>query len=189
MPPLKAKPFEQTEKLVKIKDLPEWSHMAFPGMTSLNRIQSRVCQSALFSSDNMLVCAPTGAGKTNVAVLTMLHEVGLHVQPDGALDKGKFKIVYIAPMKALVAEMVGNFQKRFDPYGLKVAELTGDMGLTRYQVSSFPSPRRGSPLGSLLFLWNRFAGTPSGGTLREPTGREGSLLSQKSFSALVLKSH
>ena len=160
MPPLKAKPFEQTEKLVKIKDLPEWSHMAFPGMTSLNRIQSRVCQSALFSSDNMLVCAPTGAGKTNVAVLTMLHEVGLHVQPDNTLDKGKFKIVYIAPMKALVAEMVGNFQKRFDPYGLKVAELTGDMGLTRYQVSALaeivlspraeipPSlPPKGFPLG------------------------------------------
>ena len=27
---------------------------------------------------NMLVCAPTGAGKTNVAMLTMLHEIGLH---------------------------------------------------------------------------------------------------------------
>jgi hypothetical protein len=26
----------------------------------------------------MLVCAPTGAGKTNVAMLTMLHEIGLH---------------------------------------------------------------------------------------------------------------
>ena len=156
MPPLKAKPFEQTEKLVKIKDLPEWSHMAFPGMTSLNRIQSRVCQSALFSSDNMLVCAPTGAGKTNVAVLTMLHEVGLHVQPDNTLDKGKFKIVYIAPMKALVAEMVGNFQKRFDPYGLKVAELTGDMGLTRYQVSALAeivlSPRAEIPLTRLNFI-------------------------------------
>lgn len=26
----------------------------------------------------MLVCAPTGAGKTNVAMLAMLHEIGLH---------------------------------------------------------------------------------------------------------------
>ena len=26
----------------------------------------------------MLVCAPTGAGKTNVAMLTILHEIGLH---------------------------------------------------------------------------------------------------------------
>ncbi|UPQ98040.1 pre-mRNA splicing helicase BRR2 [Chloropicon primus] len=136
VPPLKAKPFEEEEKLVKIQDLPEWSHLAFAGMTSLNRIQSRVCPCALYSSDNMLVCAPTGAGKTNVAVLTMLHEVGLHVRPDGSLDRGKFKIVYIAPMKALVAEMVGNFQKRFEKYGLKVSELTGDMGLTRYQLEN-----------------------------------------------------
>lgn len=29
-------------------------------------------------SQNMLVCAPTGAGKTNVAMLTILHEIGLH---------------------------------------------------------------------------------------------------------------
>jgi pre-mRNA-splicing helicase BRR2 len=134
VPPLKAKPFEGGEALRKISDLPPWSHDAFPGMTSLNRIQSRVCDTALFSADNMLVCAPTGAGKTNVAVLTMLHEVGLHVQPDGTLNRGKFKIVYIAPMKALVAEMVGNFQKRFDKYGLKVSELTGDFALTRYQI-------------------------------------------------------
>jgi pre-mRNA-splicing helicase BRR2 len=27
----------------------------------------------------------------------------------GLINKDKFKIVYIAPMKALVAEMVGNF--------------------------------------------------------------------------------
>ena len=27
------------------------------------------------SAENILMCAPTGAGKTNVAMLTMLHEV------------------------------------------------------------------------------------------------------------------
>ena len=136
VPPLRAEPFKGGEALRKISELPPWSHDAFPGMTSLNRIQSRVCDAALFSADNMLVCAPTGAGKTNVAVLTMLHEIGLHVQPDGTLSKGKFKIVYIAPMKALVAEMVGNFQRRFERYGLKVSELTGDMGLTRFQIEN-----------------------------------------------------
>ncbi len=44
-------------------------------MTSLNRVQSAVCESALFSSENMLICAPTGAGKTNVAMLTIMHQV------------------------------------------------------------------------------------------------------------------
>ncbi len=48
---------------------------------------------------NMLVCAPTGAGKTNVAMLTMLHEIGLHRLPDGSIDTSAFKIIYVAPMK------------------------------------------------------------------------------------------
>lgn len=53
---------------------------------------------------------------------------------DGSLDKNKFKIVYIAPMKALVAEMVGNFTKRLDSFGLVIRELTGDMQLTKQQI-------------------------------------------------------
>lgn len=52
----------------------------------------------------MLICAPTGAGKTNVALLTMLQVIGQYISPSGDLDLNKFKIVYVAPMKALVAE-------------------------------------------------------------------------------------
>lgn len=47
----------------------------------------------------MLVCAPTGSGKTNVAMLTILHQIGRHLKPDGSVDTGAFKIVYVAPMK------------------------------------------------------------------------------------------
>jgi pre-mRNA-splicing helicase BRR2 len=36
-------------------------------------------------------------------------------------------MVYIAPMKALVAEMVGSFSKRLEKYNIVVRELTGDM--------------------------------------------------------------
>ena len=46
-----------------------------------------------------------------------------------------FKIVYIAPMKALVQEMVGNFSTRLKPYGIKVSELTGDHQLTKQQIA------------------------------------------------------
>ncbi len=34
--------------------------------------------SAYHSSENLLICAPTGAGKTNVAMLTVLHEISQH---------------------------------------------------------------------------------------------------------------
>eukprot|EP00879_Flechtneria_rotunda_P006108 GHRR01006421.1.p1 GENE.GHRR01006421.1~~GHRR01006421.1.p1 ORF type:complete len:1855 (+),score=687.13 GHRR01006421.1:742-6306(+) len=135
VPALKPKPYAEGEKLVPINDLPDWAQPAFAGMQSLNRIQSRVADTALYSSENMLVCAPTGAGKTNVAVLCIMHELGLHRRPDGSIDTSAFKIVYVAPMKALVAEMVGNFTKRLgEAYGLTVRELTGDVNLTKQEI-------------------------------------------------------
>lgn len=41
--------------------------------------------------------------------MTILHEMYLHRREDGSVDKDKFKIVYVAPMKALVKEMVDSF--------------------------------------------------------------------------------
>ena len=229
MPALKPKPFADGETLVTIAELKEWMRPAFAGMKSLNRVQSRVANTALYTGENILLCAPTGAGKTNVAMLAILHEVGwpmrppsacccaypgrvskpcaeqqsrlatgllaswvpyscmlscmccsraserritdsappnslwynmdtaalstcldnqhcdvllcrvaalyggyvvnpsmhcaqigLHLKPDGSVDTGAFKIVYVAPMKALVAEMVGNFGKRLEPFGIQV---------------------------------------------------------------------
>lgn len=60
VPALKPKPFADNEKLLTIQELPEWAQPAFGGMQSLNRVQSRVSDCALYSSENMLVCAPTG---------------------------------------------------------------------------------------------------------------------------------
>ena len=77
MPAPKHKPFAKNERLIEISELPTWAQPAFPKMKSLNRIQSNVYETAFNSADNVLMCAPTGAGKTNVAMLTMLHEVGL----------------------------------------------------------------------------------------------------------------
>lgn len=40
-------------------------------------------------------------------------------------------MIYIAPMKALVTEVVGNFKRRLEPLGLEVKELTGDSQLSK----------------------------------------------------------
>ena len=53
-----------------------------------------------------------GAGKTNVALLTILREVGKHINTDGTINTDEFKILYIAPMRSLVQEMTGSFSKR-----------------------------------------------------------------------------
>jgi hypothetical protein len=36
---------------VEISSLPDWAQPGFKGMKSLNRIQSRVCECALYSSE------------------------------------------------------------------------------------------------------------------------------------------
>lgn len=119
--------------LVSISSLDEIGQMAFNGVTSLNKIQSIVFNAAYNTNENLLICAPTGAGKTNVAMLTIVHQLKQNIH-DGQLEKNQFKIIYIAPMKALAAEMTANFNKRLSPLGVCVRELTGDMQLTKQEI-------------------------------------------------------
>ncbi|CAB3405618.1 unnamed protein product [Caenorhabditis bovis] len=133
VPALKPKPFAEGEKLIPISELPKWAQPAFDGYKSLNRIQSRLCKSALHSDEHLLLCAPTGAGKTNVALLTILHEIGKHLDEEGKVKHDEFKVIYIAPMKSLVQEMVGSFTKRLAPYGITVGEMTGDAQMSKEQ--------------------------------------------------------
>eukprot|EP01041_Mallomonas_annulata_P002895 gene2895-5684_t len=123
-----------SERLTEVSDLPDWTQPAFAGIRSLNRIQSRMVQAALYGSENILLCAPTGAGKTNVALMCMLSQIGQHRREDGSIDLDAFKIVYVAPMKALVQECVQSFGKKLAPFGITVRELSGDLNLTRQQI-------------------------------------------------------
>ncbi|KAI8816428.1 Sec63 Brl domain-containing protein [Fimicolochytrium jonesii] len=135
VPAPKASPMKENERLVSISELPEWAQGGFAGARSLNRVQSRLYPAAFESDENLLICAPTGAGKTNCAMLTILREIGKYRKPAGEIALDEFKIIYIAPMKALVAEMVGNFSSRLEKYGIKVAELTGDRQLNKQQIA------------------------------------------------------
>ncbi|KAJ1741059.1 Pre-mRNA splicing, partial [Coemansia sp. RSA 1591] len=133
--PEKLPPPGKDDALVELSTLPSWTHAAFKNVTELNRVQSRVYPAAFNSDENMLVCAPTGAGKTNCAALAMLRTIGqFRDAQSGQIDVDAFKMVYIAPMKALVSEMAGAFAQRLQPLGLRVAELTGDSQLTRQQI-------------------------------------------------------
>ncbi|MEW5302418.1 MAG: hypothetical protein WDW36_005207 [Sanguina aurantia] len=134
VPPAAQQPPPGPDELVKIEHLPDWAQLAFQGYKTLNRIQSRIFRTAFESNENVLVCAPTGAGKTNIAMIAVLREVGLNMRY-GVIQKGEFKIVYVAPMKALAAEVTSNFSKRLEPLGLVVRELTGDMQLSKKELS------------------------------------------------------
>ncbi|GAA5859336.1 hypothetical protein JCM8547_001990 [Rhodosporidiobolus lusitaniae] len=135
VPAPKPAPLKEGE-LVPVTDMPEWAREAFKGNPTLNRVQSRLYPVAFGTDEPLLLCAPTGAGKTNVAMLTILNELAKHRNPaDGSFDFSAFKIVYVAPMKALVQEMVGNFTKRLAPFNVVVNELTGDRQLTKQQIA------------------------------------------------------
>lgn len=127
------------ERLVSISEMPEWAQAAFPsGETqALNRIQSKIYPKAFESDENLLLCAPTGAGKTNVAMLSVLRMIANHRNADtGRLDLKSFKAVYVAPLKALVSEQRREFQRRLTAqFGIVVNELTGDLSLSQKEIA------------------------------------------------------
>ncbi|XP_078037665.1 activating signal cointegrator 1 complex subunit obelus [Augochlora pura] len=124
---------EISYKPIMISTLDNIGQMAFKGIESLNRIQSIVFNAAYHTNENLLICAPTGAGKTNVAMLTVIHQIKQHIEDDQIM-KNQFKIIYVTPMKALAAEMTRNFGKRLGCLGISVRELTGDMQLTQSEI-------------------------------------------------------
>lgn len=124
-----------TDDLVSIASLPSWSREAFGKLSHLNAMQSKAFSCAFKSDENMLVSAPTGAGKTNVALLAMLRAVNNAMNKEtGVICLHELKMVYVAPMKALVQEVVRTFTERLAPLGLTVAELSGDTATTQAQL-------------------------------------------------------
>lgn len=130
-------------KLVEIKDMDGLCQRTFKGYKSLNRMQSLVYPVAYNTSENMLICAPTGAGKTDAAMLTILNTIAKNVIPnpienpdatDFTVLAENFKIIYVAPMKALAAEVTEKLGKRLAWLGIKARELTGDMHLTKAEI-------------------------------------------------------
>lgn len=120
-------------ELVEVTKLPEWAQPTFPDSDLLNPIQLAVFPCAFESDASMLLCAPTGAGKTNVAMLTVLRTIS-NFRTENGIRLDAFKMVYIAPLKALVQEQVREFSRRLAVLGLKVGELTGDSAMTRQQL-------------------------------------------------------
>lgn len=130
-------------KLVEIADMDGLCRNSFAGYKSLNRMQSLVYPVAYNTNENMLICAPTGAGKTDAAMLTILNTIAHNVIPspwehpdatDFTLRAEDFKIVYVAPMKALAAEITEKLGRRLAWLGIQVREYTGDMNLTKKEI-------------------------------------------------------
>ena len=143
---------EKTRARLPVREsFDEWAQGAFRGYATLNPVQTALFEAAYRTSENLLVCAPTGAGKTNIALMTILRELGRHlaitldgrpqVSSGGAVAAATgmgadFKIVYVAPMKALAQEVTRTLGDRLAYLGVEVRELTGDTQLTKREIGT-----------------------------------------------------
>lgn len=124
---------ERIAQPIKISQLDAIGRSVFEEIEEFNEIQSEVFPVAYQTNENMLICAPTGAGKTNIALMAVVHQIKSFIT-DKVLHLEKVKIVYICPMKALAAEITRKFNHCLGHLGIKVKEVSGDMQLSRREI-------------------------------------------------------
>lgn len=90
-----------------------------------NQLQSAVFDNIYKSDENILVSAPTGAGKTDIALLSILR----------ALKSPNSQIIYIVPMKALANEICSKYRRVFSD-SIKIIEYTGDTEIDQKTAAS-----------------------------------------------------
>lgn len=89
-----------------------------------------------------MLALSSSQGKTDVALLTILRCLSSLAStpltsmsdPPKLPPASQYKIIYVAPLKALAAEITQKFAKRLAWAGVKCRELTGDMKMTKKEV-------------------------------------------------------
>ncbi|KAK3015087.1 hypothetical protein RJ639_006649 [Escallonia herrerae] len=110
-------------ELLDLKPLPitalgNRAYEALYKFSHFNPIQTQTFHVLYHTENNVLLGAPTGSGKTISAELAMLHL--FNTQPD-------MKVIYIAPLKAIVRERMNDWRKRLvSQLGKEMVEMTGD---------------------------------------------------------------
>ena len=134
---------EKVELKNVVKVLPKWAHKCFD-FKFFNEIQSTVFDKSFNSDENILITAPTGAGKTNIALVTILREISRElklknmseISPDFdfANVKWDLKILFLVPLKALANEFLNKFKYQLGHFNLVINEFSGDVDLTKEQI-------------------------------------------------------
>lgn len=117
----------------------------FDEYTNFNSVQSQVIDDVLYSDKSIVISAPTGSGKTvifELAIVRLLmqqqqqqsqqyfHHHYQYNHQNSLINQ--FKIIYIAPIKALCSEKYYEWYKKFQKFNnnnnntIKCLEITGD---------------------------------------------------------------
>ncbi|CAE7211004.1 unnamed protein product, partial [Rhizoctonia solani] len=110
-----------SKNLVPVSTLPDWCRGVFK-FGVFNAMQSRCFDTAVNTDSNMVISAPTGAGKTVLFELSVIRLV----QSENNTAQSAYKCVYMAPTKAICSERSRDWSAKFAHLGVKCCELTGD---------------------------------------------------------------
>ena len=134
---------EKKEPISVVKSLPKWAQRCFD-FKFFNEIQSTVFDKSFNSDESLLITAPTGAGKTNIALVTILREINkeLKLKNMNEIDADfnfsntiwDFKILFLVPLKALANEFLNKFKAQLGYFNLVINEFSGDVDLTKEQI-------------------------------------------------------
>ncbi|XP_042885950.1 probable ATP-dependent DNA helicase HFM1 [Penaeus japonicus] len=107
--------------------IPEQYRSLFSQFPYFNIVQSTVFDDVFYTDRSLVVSAPTGSGKTVVMELALVRLMMAKATDDDTQDVPvPPRIVYLAPMKALVAERYIDWRTRLGELGIICAEITGD---------------------------------------------------------------
>ncbi|AIB10049.1 U5 small nuclear ribonucleoprotein 200kDa subunit (nucleomorph) [Lotharella oceanica] len=123
---------KKIKEFIKLDNLPDIFKKAFKSIKNFNYIQSKVYPMIINSNSNILLCAPTGSGKTLVAFLCTLKVLIL-------LKNLVFKeitiyspsVFYLAPMKALIKEITKKMKHIFQNFEVEIIDVTTDKKITK----------------------------------------------------------
>lgn len=95
----------------------------------LNHVQSLCFDTIMQTKEPLLVCAPTGSGKTGVLELAIIR-VLMDCYERNIESIERVKMIYLAPTRALCAERKEDWANKFQSFGLQCVELTGDYNVS-----------------------------------------------------------
>ncbi|CAE6451269.1 unnamed protein product [Rhizoctonia solani] len=110
-----------SKNLVPVSTLSDWCRGVFK-FGVFNAMQSQCFDTAVNTDSNMVISAPTGAGKTVLFELSVIRLL----QAENKVPQSAYKCVYMAPTKAICSERSRDWTAKFSHLGIKCCELTGD---------------------------------------------------------------